>query len=207
MLSGFALSLVPEATENIDKAFASLKSAFGDPRKVLDDRMAKLKAVGDLPPEKLANDRPGFRKQEEWYLTIEGILAEIIDLGEREEDLAYHAFSEQTFNFILSLFTSDLADKLAGVVGSRREQLVAVKEKMSHFRLRAQRLGKIYGNKAPPGSESAGKTASPFKKSANATSLNQTQTAQPGKFFKSAERYEGCRICKHMEQEGKSGGV
>jgi hypothetical protein len=74
LLSGFALSLVPESTESIDKAFDSLKSAFGDPRKVLEDRMSKLKAVGDLPPERLANEKPGFRKQEEWYLTIEGLL-------------------------------------------------------------------------------------------------------------------------------------
>lgn len=60
LLSGFALSLVPESTESIDKAFDSLKSAFGDPRKVLEDRMSKLKAVGDLPPERLANEKPGF---------------------------------------------------------------------------------------------------------------------------------------------------
>ena len=125
--------MVPESTETIEKAFSSLKSVFGDPRKILDDRIAKLKAVGDLPPEKLANERPGFRKQEEWYLTVEGLLAEIISLGDREEDLAYHAYSEQTFNFILSLFPSDLADKLAEVVGSRKEQLESVKVKLANF--------------------------------------------------------------------------
>ena len=203
-LNGFALPLVPESTESIEKAFQSLKTAFGDPRKVLDDRMAKLKAVGDLPPEKLSNERPGFRKQEEWYLTVEGLLSEIIALGDREEDLAYHAFSEQTFNFILSLFPSDLADKLAEMVGSRREQLVGVQSKLGNFRLRAQRLGKIYGNKAPPGSESVGKSGGQPKKTANHTS--SSQSAQPGRFFKSGpERYEGCRICKHMDEEGKPG--
>ena len=122
VLSGFALALVPESTATIEKAFETLKNAFGDPRKVLDDRMTKLRAVGDLPPERLGTDKPGFKKQEEWYLTIEGLLAEIIALGDREEDLAYHAFSEQTFNYILSLFPSDLADKLAEVAGTRGEQ-------------------------------------------------------------------------------------
>ena len=53
-LSGFALSLVPEITETIEKAFATLKSAFGDPKKVLEDRMKKLKAVGDVPSDKLS---------------------------------------------------------------------------------------------------------------------------------------------------------
>jgi hypothetical protein len=109
VLSEFALSLVPESTVNIDKAFDILKSAFGDLRKVLDDRMYKLKAVRDLPPERLDNEKSGFRKQEEWYLTIEGLLSEIIDLGERKEDLDYHTFSYQTFKFVLSLFPSDLA--------------------------------------------------------------------------------------------------
>ena len=94
VLSGFALSLVPESTKSIEKAFETLKTAFGDPKKVLEERMKKLKAVGDLPPDKQANDKPGFRKQEEWYLNIEGILAEVIELGERNEDLAYHAYSE-----------------------------------------------------------------------------------------------------------------
>ena len=99
VLSGFALALVPENTESIDKAFSTLKAAFGDPRKVLDDRMAKLKALGDLPPDRLDGGKPGFRKQEEWYLSLDAFLNEIIVLGEREEDLAFHAFSEQTFNF------------------------------------------------------------------------------------------------------------
>ena len=112
-LSGFALSLVPESTETIEKAFATLKSAFGDPKKVLEDRMKKLKAVGDVPSDKLSNGQPGFRKQEEWYLVMEGLLAEVIELGERNEDLAYHAFSEQTFNYILSLFPCEMAAKLA----------------------------------------------------------------------------------------------
>ena len=87
--------------------------------------MVKLKAVGDLPPSKLANDKPGIRRQEEWYLTMEGLLAEIIALVDKEQSLAYHAFSEQTLNFIISLFSTDLADKLAEVHGSRRDQLVA----------------------------------------------------------------------------------
>ena len=105
VLNGFALALVPESTDSIDKAFETLKSAFGDPRKVLEDRMAKLKTLGDLPSDRLAGNKPGFRKQEEWYLSIEALLSEIISLGQREEDLAYHAFSEQTFNFVLSVYS------------------------------------------------------------------------------------------------------
>ena len=192
VLSGFALSLVPESTETSDKAFSTLKSAFGDPKKVLDDRMKKLKATGDLPADKLANDRPGFRKQEEWYLTVEGLLSEIVELGDRHEDLGFHAFSEQTFNFLLSLFPCDMAAKLSEVVGSRREQLVAVKDKLGIFRVRAQRLGKIYGDKAPPG-PSAGKPE-PGKK---VEVGGKSHSAQAGTFFKEPGTNKECRICKH----------
>ena len=203
VLSGFALALVPESTDSIDKAFETLKSAFGDPRKVLEDRMAKLKALGDLPSDRLAGNKPGFRKQEEWYLSIEALLSEIISLGQREEDLAYHAFSEQTFNFVLSLFPSDLADKLSDVSGSRIEQLKAVLVKLGSFRLRAQRLGKIYGDKAPPGSETNKVAASSASNKKSPTTAGVT--AQPGRFFRSNERYEDCRVCRHMESEGKEG--
>ena len=200
VLSGFALSLVPESTENIEKAFTTLKSAFGDPKKVLDDRMRKLKALGDLPPDKQANDKPGFRKQEEWYLNVEGLLSEIIELGGRHEDLAFHAFSEQTFNFLLSLFPCDMAAKLSEVTGSRKEQLVAVKEKLIIYRVRAQRLGKIYGDKAPPGPSASKHDGSKVQQGAG-----KAQSVNAGTFYKDPDINRDCRICKHLEQEGKPG--
>ena len=40
-LSGFALGLVPESTETMDKAFTTLKAAFGDPKKIL-ERIKKI---------------------------------------------------------------------------------------------------------------------------------------------------------------------
>ena len=42
--------------------------------------MKKQKAQGHIPGDKLANDKPGFRKQEGWYLNVEGLLSEIIEL-------------------------------------------------------------------------------------------------------------------------------
>ena len=200
VLSGFALSLVPESTETIEKAFSTLKSAFGDPKKVLEDRMKKLKALGDLPADKLANDKPGFRKQEEWYLNVEGLLSEIIELGDRHEDLGFHAFSEQTFNFLLSLFPCDMAAKLSEVVGNRREQLVAVKVKLTIYRVRAQRLGKIYGDKAPPGPSASKQDGGKVQQGAG-----KAQSANAGTFFKDPDTNKECRICKHLEQEGKPG--
>ena len=95
-----------------------------------------------------------------------------------------------------------MADKLAEVEGSRKEQLVAVKPKLGTFRMKAQRLGKIYGNKAPPGSEVAGTSGIAPKKTV--PSPRDSQSSQIGRIFKAPERFEDCRICKHLEQEGKS---
>ena len=199
-LSGFALSLVPEHTENIDKAFETLKTAFGDPKKVLEDRMAKLKSCGDFPPDKLPSGKPGFRKQEEWYLNIEGILSEVIDLGGRNEDLAYHAFSEQTFNFVLSLFPPDLVVKLADVEGNRKEQMEALNNKLANFRIRSQKLGKIFGDKTPPGPASTGQSLG--KKNDHP---KHSITAQAGAIFSSPQRNDKCRVCTHLQLDGKTG--
>ena len=198
VLSGFALSLVPESTETIDKAFETLSNAFGDPKKVLDDRMKKL-----------GNEKPGFRKQEEWYLHIEGLLGEIIELGNRNEDLGYHVYSEETFNFIVSLFPTDIASKLAEIISSRKEKLGKVKENLVSYRQRSQRLGKIYGDKPPPGaSERVGGKADPVgRKTGSSSQSAQPQTAQPGTIFRGPEQYTDCKVCKHLEQQDKKTGL
>ena len=157
---------------------------------MLEDRMKKLRATGDLPPDKMVNGKPGFRKQEEWFLNIEGVLSEIIELGGRNEDLGYHAFSEQTFNFVLSLFPPDIAVTLTEVKGTRQEQLVMVKSKLANLRLRSQRLGRIYGDKPPPGVSQAGNIDS--RKPDVVT--KQPQSAQPGSVFKTPENNSNCRI-------------
>ena len=121
----------------MEKAFATLKAAFGDPKKVLEDRMKKLKQVGDLPGERQANNKNRFRKQEEWYLNIKGLVHDIIELGKRDEDLAYEAFSENTFHFVLSLFPISVVEKLEEVQGNRKQKLEAVLAKLSSFREKA----------------------------------------------------------------------
>ena len=57
-------------------------------------------------------------------------------------------------HLVIKLSTSYLAcshAKLSELVGSRRQQLAALKDKLVMYRERSQRLGKIYGEKAPPG--------------------------------------------------------
>ena len=196
-LSGFALNLVPESTETVEKAFATLKAAFGDPKKVLEDKMKKLKLVGDLPGEKLSTGKNGFRKQEEWYLHMEGLLHDIIELGKRDEDLAYEAYSENTFNYILSLFPINMVEKMEDVQGTRKQKLEEVLLKLATFREKARRMGKVYGDKVPPGvvtPSSAGVTPKQADK----------VSAQPGTFFHPAQEYSDCRVCTQLQIDGSS---
>ena len=102
-LSGYALVLVPQTTESIEKAFETLKSAFGDPQKLLANRLKKFKLIGPYPLERKGG-KSVFNLQEEWFLNAEGILYDIIQLGKKNEDLAYEAFAESNFNFIQSCF-------------------------------------------------------------------------------------------------------
>ena len=79
VLSGLALSLIPKQTENIGTAFKTFKS--GEPWNVLEDRIAKINDFGNLIPGKLAHEKTGFRKQVTWQLKVEGLVSEIIALG------------------------------------------------------------------------------------------------------------------------------
>ena len=69
-LSGYALTLVPQTTESIDKAFETLKSAFGDPSKLLKDRLKKFKSIGHFPLDK--------KDGKSVFLNVDGILYDII---------------------------------------------------------------------------------------------------------------------------------
>ena len=195
-LTGFALGLVPESTETIDKAFTTLKAAFGDPKKVLDERMKKLKHVGDLPADRLHNNKNGFRKQEEWYLNVEGLLYDLIELGKRDDDMAYEVFSANTFNFIVSLFPIKIAEQLEDIEGDRKQKLSAVLEKLALFREKAHRLGRIYGDKVPPGGGDLTSGGKISEKHSNRVA------AQPGSMFKDVRRNSDCRICGQLEADG-----
>ena len=86
-LSGFAKTLVPDNMRNIADAFQALSEQWGDPERVLDSRLRDLKKLGPLP-DRVMNGQPNYQKQVQWFLTLDGILQDILELGARSDDLA-----------------------------------------------------------------------------------------------------------------------
>ena len=66
----------------------------------------------------------------------------MIELGDRNEDLAYEVYKQDTIRDILNLFPTRLHLKLTKIEGKRREKLVAIKEMIRSFRSDAQILDK-----------------------------------------------------------------
>ena len=92
-LRGKALALVPESTKDITAAYQVLKEAFGDPGQVLDHKLISLDSFGPYPSDKVGKGLPGYGKQVDWLLKIEGVIRDIIDLGEKYPELDRDAFS------------------------------------------------------------------------------------------------------------------
>ena len=201
-LSGKALALVPESTEGIEKALATLKAAFGDPEKILAHRLGKLKSFGNMPSEKKGSSNI-FSDREEWFLKIESVIHDIIQLGKKDTDLAYEAFSKSTINFILALFPMGKMRELQRLEGSRGEKLENMLRKMGDFREEAREAAKVYGDKLPPlDFETSGKRTAG---TGNVASLAGSGGNQPPVMTQVENRKRkvlDCRICKQLEADG-----
>ena len=141
-LTGKALALVPETTEDIEKALSTLKAAFGDPEKILAHRLKLLRSFGDMPTERKGSKNL-FSEREEWFLKIEGVIYDIIQLGKKDTDLAYEAFSKSTINFVLALFPMGMMRELQSLGGSRGEKLDKILNKMKEFREESREAAKV----------------------------------------------------------------
>ena len=121
-LSGFALSLVPDTVKDIEVAFKALEDQWGDPGRVLESRQQELKKLGNLPGRD-GYGKENYQKQVQWYLKFDGILGDLIDLGDRDEDLAHEVFRQDVIRDILNLFPTRLHLKLTKIEGKRREKI------------------------------------------------------------------------------------
>ena len=199
-LTGKALALVPETTEGIEKALATLKAAFGDPEQILAHRLKKLKTFGDMPTEKKGNVNL-FSEREEWFLRIEGVIHDIIQLGKKDDDLAYEAYSKSTINFILALFPMGMMRELQRLEGSRGEKLENMLKKMAEFREEAREAAKVYGDRLPPqefGTVRKEAIASgKFSSSSNSKPPARASTAETQR-----RTVSDCRVCKQLEADG-----
>ena len=104
VLKGQAKLLVPESTEDIDKAWEILVKHYADPSNTMKARKDSLLSIGKLPSD--TSKTNSHMKQVEWYIKLDHIIGEIIELGGRNTEMEREAFCQSTITTILNLFPS-----------------------------------------------------------------------------------------------------
>ena len=116
-----------------------IHEAYGDPLRVLKERIRAIDSTKALPPLRRKEARVT------WFLEFESILKDVIQLG--GDDLGKRnyctAYSEFTVEKVLSAFPEEGEDvslraQLCTVVGDGRELFENMKAKVSKFRQNAQ---------------------------------------------------------------------
>ena len=140
-LSGLALTLVPDSVKDIDVAFQALHDQWGDSERVLNSRLKELSKLGPLP-SKDGSGGGNYQKQVQWYLTLDGLLQDLVDLADRDEELADEVFRRSTLREVARMLPARLQVKLYKLPGKKREKFINVNEKLKEFRGEAQILDK-----------------------------------------------------------------
>ena len=94
---------------NIDKAWEILNKHYGDPSNTMKARKDSLNNIGKLPSD---TSKGNLTKQLEWYIKLDHIISEIIELGGRSTEMDREAFSQSTITTVLNLFPSGIMAKL-----------------------------------------------------------------------------------------------
>ena len=74
-LRGEALKHVPETVKDLEIAWSYLKEGFGDPLRILKERIKALDTIKALPPVKKKETKVT------WFLDFESIIEDVIQLG------------------------------------------------------------------------------------------------------------------------------
>ena len=140
-----------------------------------------------------------FQKQVQWYLTLERLLQDLIELGERDEELAVQVFNPGTIREVVNLFPVKLNLELSKLPGKMRDKLANIKERLKTLRTDAQILDKNLqgegGGKFTGGGGSVrglGGGGAASKSQAHAT-------------YKQPQRNGDCRVCGVLETDGEKG--
>ena len=76
---------------------------MGRPRESLAESSPRAEETG-LVARKDSYGNVNFQKQVQWYLTLDGLLQDLMELGERDEELAVQVFNPSTIREIVNLF-------------------------------------------------------------------------------------------------------
>ena len=185
--------VVPEGTTDIDRAWEILEAAFGGEDKVIQSRKDKLQAMGSLPD---ANSLKGGQSRRiTWCLELERVLSDILELGNRNEELAREAFSKSTINMIIGLFPPNIRRDMIKAAGDGSDKLLAIIDIIEAERAIFQEDDQFVTKKTTSGGGAkhhGGGSAS----SANLLNPRGYQN------YRGPQRMPSCRICKTLEAKG-----
>merc|ERR1711954_339457 len=126
-LKGYARKMVPDSNvTEIKEAWRILKQAFGNPIKIINQRMEALMKLG-MKPKSMSN----HNAETAWYIDLTTFLREIIDLGIKNPDYSELIFSIKFAMELRQLFPSGrLRNKLRECGGKGQEHLENMLELM-----------------------------------------------------------------------------
>ena len=193
-VKGYAKSLLPATVDTVEKGFSILEHAFGDSMRVVNHRLENLMKVGIWPAE---GSKDCYAKQVLWIVKVQGLLQEIIDLAESEEELAAVVYNREKLSHVLKLFPTFMVDKLAKVAGYKKEKYDTIIVKLDEWKTISQNRETIFGSANPQKQQPQPKPAQP--------SILTGHTGHA--HFPKPKRLATCRICKVLESQGVTDGL
>jgi len=142
-VKGYARNLLPASVVDIDKAFSTLEHAFGDTMKVVTHRLENLTKVGAWPVE---GSRDCYSRHVLWIVKVQGLLQEIVDLAETNEDLAAVVYNREKVSQILKIFPTFMVDKLARIAGYKKEKYDLIILRLTEWKTTSQNREAIFGS-------------------------------------------------------------
>ena len=211
VLTGQAKKLVPESlVGDIEKAWDVLDKAFGDPRRLMNYKKEALSRLGKLP------SRGGRKAQVAWYLEVESLVKDILELGKKSSPLEKLAFNLDNIDVIIRMFPIHQERRLMKCEGEGRSQIEAILKEISEFREEAQRFQLLEENPATTNAPARGKAAITGWSDgyqydeedcfddygASGVQVNINKQIEGFVAYKPPRRDEECRICKTLEASG-----
>ena len=202
-LRGHAKKIVPDSmTKTIEEAWADLEKAFGDADRVMTHRKEALVKLGKLPK---FNAKGGYKAQVEWYLQLEALIRGIMELGRKDHEMSLEAWSSQTVKSVFNLFPNLLVNELVECPGYGEDQLGAIFEKITKFRVKAQKMQKYSDSTSSTSGDTGGggNGGHGGGKSKAITASNVSHDLlMSHQMYKPPRRDDNCRICTMLETGG-----
>ena len=187
-LKGQPKSLINENLEDIDEGLKILQTVYGDPSRVMKSKKNKLLSLGNFP--KFGSKTPSHLKQQfDWLLQLELLLADVIDLATKSNDMHCEIYNPTFYRTIKQYFPTQMMKEMSGFTGDTKQRIASMKEYVVTNRKETQTMLQdvdVGGVAVNSGSNEKAKTSP--------SSLYSSFTA--------ATRYEECKICKVLEDDG-----